>query len=72
MVKVYRLFIGSKPVGRNVYKSKNDALKEKAEWNKQVKDYNKFIKEKGIDRKKQKLVTSVKEVSFSRKGNIFS
>ena len=32
MTKVYRLFIGNKPVGRNVYKSKENALKEKKEW----------------------------------------
>jgi len=71
MVKAFQLFIGSKPVGRSVYKSETDAIKEKNEWNKQIVDYNRFIKQKKLDREPKKLITSIKQISFSRKSNVF-
>ena len=71
MVKVYQLFIGSKAVGSSVYKSKSDALKIMQEINEQKKDYNRFIQQQKLDREPKKLITSVKEISFSRKSNVF-
>jgi len=71
MVKCFQIFRGSKPMDNKCYSNRSVALKEMKEANKQFKDYNQFIKQKKLDRKPIKLVR-VKQVSFSKKSNVFA
>jgi len=70
MVKAFQLFRESKPMDSKVYSNKNTALKEMKEANTQFKEFNDLVRQGKIDRKPIKLVR-VKEVSFSRKRNVF-
>lgn len=69
MVKVFALFRGSEQVGRQIWKSKEMAIKEMNFSNNQFKEYNDFIKKNYPEREPIKLV-EVKEVSFNRKKNL--
>ena len=58
------------PVGNKLYKSKEDALVEMKEANKQFREYNQMLKKKGIDKKPIKMVR-VREYRTTRRKNVF-
>lgn len=71
MVKCYQLVRGkeSKPMDNRCYKQLVIAKKEMLKVNKEFKEFNQFIKDRKLDRKPIQLVR-VKQIKFSRKGNI--